>query len=83
MKFSLRILKNKNLFKRHKWNKAFKSGPSKICGRQPLKNLKGYLYWYTLSSIPCKGRTLFGTFENKIKNYITSTTERFAEKCSI
>ena len=24
------------------WNKVFKSGPSKICGRQPLKNLKGY-----------------------------------------
>ena len=23
------------------WDKAFKSGPSKICGRQPLKNLKG------------------------------------------
>ena len=25
------------------WNKVFKSGPSKICGRQPLKNLKGYM----------------------------------------
>ena len=24
------------------WYKVFKSGPSKICGRQPLKNLKGY-----------------------------------------
>ena len=24
------------------WNKVFKSGPSKICGRQPLENLKGY-----------------------------------------
>ena len=24
------------------WNKVFKSGPSKIYGRQPLKNLKGY-----------------------------------------
>ena len=24
------------------WDKAFKNGPSKICGRQPLKNLKGY-----------------------------------------
>ena len=24
------------------WNKVFKNGPSKICGRQPLKNLKGY-----------------------------------------
>ena len=26
----------------HKWNKLFKNGPSKICRRQPLKNLKGY-----------------------------------------
>ena len=25
-----------------KWDKVFKSGPSKICGRQPLKSLKGY-----------------------------------------
>ena len=24
------------------WDKVFKSGPSKICRRQPLKNLKGY-----------------------------------------
>ena len=24
------------------WKKVFKNGPSKICGRQPLKNLKGY-----------------------------------------
>ena len=24
------------------WDKVFKRGPSKICGRQPLKNLKGY-----------------------------------------
>ena len=24
------------------WDKVFKNGPSKICGREPLKNLKGY-----------------------------------------
>ena len=24
------------------WDKVFKSGRSKFCGRQPLKNLKGY-----------------------------------------
>ena len=31
-------------FKRyiHKWDKVFKNGPSKICGRQPLENLKWY-----------------------------------------
>ena len=23
-------------------DKVFKNGPSKICGRQPLKNMKGY-----------------------------------------
>ena len=23
-------------------DKVFKNGPSKICGKQPLKNLKGY-----------------------------------------
>ena len=26
----------------HKWDKVFKNVSSKICGRQPLKNLKGY-----------------------------------------
>ena len=26
----------------NKWVKIFKNGPSKICGRQPLKNLKWY-----------------------------------------
>ena len=24
------------------WDKVFKNGSSKICGRQPLKNFKGY-----------------------------------------
>ena len=24
------------------WDKLFKSGPSKICERQPLKNVKAY-----------------------------------------
>ena len=26
----------------NKWNKVFNSGLSKFCGRQPLKNFKGY-----------------------------------------
>ena len=26
----------------YNWDKVLKNGPSKICGRQPLKNLKGY-----------------------------------------
>ena len=25
-----------------KWDKVFKNGPSKICGRQPLKNVRQY-----------------------------------------
>ena len=28
--------------KTNKRDKIFKNGPSKICGKQPLKNLKGY-----------------------------------------
>ena len=24
------------------WDNVFKNGPSKICGKQPLKKLKGY-----------------------------------------
>ena len=28
--------------RKNKWDKVFKNGPSKVCGRQPLKNLKGY-----------------------------------------
>ena len=28
--------------KTNKCDKVFKNGPSKICGRQPLKNFKGY-----------------------------------------
>ena len=27
---------------RYKWDEVFKSGLSKFCGRQPLKNLNGY-----------------------------------------
>ena len=31
------LLRNRNI-----WDKVFKNGPIKICGRQPLKNLKEY-----------------------------------------
>ena len=36
------IWKKTNKIWSDKWDKVFKNGPSKICGRQPLKNLKGY-----------------------------------------
>ena len=37
------------------WDKVFKNGPSKICGRQPLKNLK---------SMVCLIRPSIGVGEN-------------------
>ena len=37
------ICSTQRLFNIHKWVKVFKNGPSKICGRQPLKNLNPYL----------------------------------------
>ena len=38
------LIKNKSLSKLRDniWDKVFKNGPSKICGRQPIKNLKEY-----------------------------------------
>ena len=29
-----------------KWDKVFKNEPSKICGRQPLKNLTWSIFYY-------------------------------------
>ena len=39
-----------NYFEKVIWNKAFKSGLSKLCGGQPLKNFKGMvLKWFQKS----------------------------------
>ena len=36
----------------NKWDKVFKSGLSKFCGRQPLKNFRGYgLLWNFLKAV--------------------------------
>ena len=36
-----RVNQNKKFdFNINIWDKVFKNGPSKICGRQPLKNMK-------------------------------------------
>ena len=45
-----------------KWDKVFKNGPSKICGRQRLKNLKGHgqLLSHLLKAF------LLGTFLNSL-----------------
>ena len=57
------------------WIKVFKNAPSKICGRQPLKNFK----WYGLLS--CIPQILLGPFLNtfnhmKLKSYICIQTEK-------
>ena len=36
------FMKKRQPYPTIKWDKVFKNRPSKICGRQPLKNLKGY-----------------------------------------
>ena len=41
-----------------KWDKIFKNGPSKICGKQPLKNLK----WYGLLHITSFLKAVFQKF---------------------
>ena len=30
----------------HIWDKVFKNGPNKICGRQSLRSLKGYVFHF-------------------------------------
>ena len=57
-----------------KWVKIFKNGPSKLWGRQPLKNLK----WYMVCSRPyylkffkgCLPQILFGPFFNTLTQII-------------
>ena len=39
-KFSLKIMDF--ICGKEIWDKVFKNGPSKICGKQSFKNLKGY-----------------------------------------
>ena len=46
-----------------KWIKVFKNGPSKICGRQPLKNMKSYHYKFFKGCLP---QILLGPFLNAL-----------------
>ena len=39
---NIKYKSTKNEKSNRKWDKVFKNGPSKICRRQLLKNLKGY-----------------------------------------
>ena len=52
---------------KHKWGKVFKNGPSKIRGRQSLKNLKGY---GLLKQIP---QILLGPFLNTFSQMLLIT----------
>ena len=53
------------------WNKAFKSGPSKICGRQPLKNFT----WSTLECfVPYLERGSQYVFEDLVKKHYLAPT---------
>ena len=53
------------------WVKVFKNGPSKICGRQPLKKLK----WYGLPKIfkGCLPQISLGPFLNTLTHINVST----------
>ena len=46
----------------YKWDKAFKNGLSKICGRQPLKNLKDIVCYLFKFSKGCLPKMLLGPF---------------------
>ena len=52
-----------NIFLIEIWDKAFKNGPNKIWGRQPLKNLKGYPFKSFKGWLP---QTLLGPFLNTL-----------------
>ena len=66
------------------WDKVFKSGPSKICGRQLLKNLEGYgllskSYCYTNHCyLRVKGRTFISC--NKVLLVLTSLFHYFYQR---
>ena len=67
-----------------KWDKVFKNGPSKICERQPLKNLKGY------GLLPANSLSRFDHFvgfedslKNSLKNSYQCTTKCASQKGSM
>ena len=59
--------------KTYRWDKAFKNRPSNICGRQPLKYLKGYsLLKETISLQFFLPQILLGPFLNTLSQmYLT------------
>ena len=72
---------------RNIWDKVFKNGPSKVCRRQPLKNLKGYgLLWVlTHPQIllgPFLNTSSHMQFQNKKCYHITLTIDSPVSKGS-
>ena len=53
------------------WVKVFKNGPSNICGRQPLKNLKWYGLLHNFNIFKgCLSQILLGQFLNTLTHII-------------
>ena len=53
------------------WVKVFKNGPSNICGRQPLKNLKWYGLLHNFNIFKgCLSQILLGQFLNTLTRMI-------------
>ena len=60
-----RILSNlydRDFLLHYKWDKVFKNGPIKICGRLPLKNLKDMVCYLFKFSKGCLPKMLLGPF---------------------
>ena len=66
----------------NKWDKVFKSGPNNICGRQPLKNLKGYgLLNFTWSALEYQNSHVRNSrSEIFLKNMLSKIILNFQEK---
>ena len=56
------------------WVKVFKNGPSKICGRQPLKNLKSYYFKFFKGCLP---QLLLGPFLKTLSSIYFKPALRF------
>ena len=59
------------------WDKAFKSGPSKICGRQRLQNLKGYALLKQTMSLQIFQRLSSTNFTWSTLEYLDSYVSKF------
>ena len=71
------------VIKNHIWGKVFNNGPSKICERQPLKNLKGRSYHFKFCK-GCLSQSLLGPFFNTLPHkYFLQSTCKFLKKRTV